>query len=220
MGLEIFLIPIRCHHTIHCGFLSKLGQDAALSPRTSCGWSPSVLAVPTESPHRLGPVPAVSHPESDESPPPLDRDLHCVACVRRTSSSPRHRFFSSHLLIVIEDPALLPAHRPQQSSTSMAAPLSATGLSNSLHSTFHGSWATSFAGGDRAMLARPAPASVRVSRPRRSLPRMGNVNEGKGIFAPLVVFTRNIIGRKRFNQLRGKAIALHSQVSVCVCVHI
>ncbi|CAD5184813.1 protein PROTON GRADIENT REGULATION 5, chloroplastic-like [Musa acuminata AAA Group] len=99
----------------------------------------------------------------------------------------------------------------------MAAPLSATGLSNSLHSTFHGSWATSFAGADRAMLARPAPASVRVSRPRRSLPKMGNVNEGKGLFAPLVVFTRNIIGRKRFNQLRGKAIALHSQVITEFC---
>jgi hypothetical protein len=43
---------------------------------------------------------------------------------------------------------------------------------------------------------------------------MGNVNEGKGIFAPLVVVTRNIVGRKRFNQLRGKAIALHSQVQI------
>lgn len=41
---------------------------------------------------------------------------------------------------------------------------------------------------------------------------MKNVNEGKGIFAPLVVVTRNVIGKKRFNQLRGKAIALHSQV--------
>jgi hypothetical protein len=41
---------------------------------------------------------------------------------------------------------------------------------------------------------------------------MGNVNAGKGLFAPLVVVARNIIGRKRFNQLRGKAIALHSQV--------
>jgi len=43
---------------------------------------------------------------------------------------------------------------------------------------------------------------------------MGNVNAGKGLFAPLVVVARNIIGRKRFNQLRGKAIALHSQVSL------
>jgi hypothetical protein len=43
---------------------------------------------------------------------------------------------------------------------------------------------------------------------------MGNVNAGKGLFAPLVVVTRNIVGRKRFNQLRGKAIALHSQVAL------
>lgn len=42
---------------------------------------------------------------------------------------------------------------------------------------------------------------------------MKNVNEGKGLFAPIVVITRDIIGKKRFNQLRGKAIALHSQVS-------
>ena len=40
---------------------------------------------------------------------------------------------------------------------------------------------------------------------------MGNVNEG-GVFAPLVVAIRPIIGVKRFNQLRGKAISLHSQV--------
>lgn len=53
---------------------------------------------------------------------------------------------------------------------------------------------------------------VRVAKPIRSSPVMKNVNEGKGIFAPLVVVTRNVIGKKRFNQLRGKAIALHSQV--------
>ncbi|CAA6673299.1 unnamed protein product [Spirodela intermedia] len=46
---------------------------------------------------------------------------------------------------------------------------------------------------------------------------MKNVNEGKGLFAPLVVVTRNIIGKKRFNQLRGKAIALHSQVITEFC---
>ncbi|XP_024381828.1 protein PROTON GRADIENT REGULATION 5, chloroplastic [Physcomitrium patens] len=52
-----------------------------------------------------------------------------------------------------------------------------------------------------------------VSCPRVAQPRaMGNKNEGKGIFAPLVVVTRNVMGKKEFNQLRGKAIALHSQV--------
>ncbi|KAH7299484.1 hypothetical protein KP509_24G014200 [Ceratopteris richardii] len=51
----------------------------------------------------------------------------------------------------------------------------------------------------------------------RAVPRMGNVNEGKGIFAPLVVLVRNAVGKKRFNQLRGKAIALHSQVITEFC---
>jgi hypothetical protein len=32
-----------------------------------------------------------------------------------------------------------------------------------------------------------------------------------GPFAPLVVVTRNIMGKKEFNQFRGKAISLHSQ---------
>jgi len=40
---------------------------------------------------------------------------------------------------------------------------------------------------------------------------MGNTNEG-GLFAPIVVAIRPIIGVKRFNQIRGKAISLHSQV--------
>lgn len=69
------------------------------------------------------------------------------------------------------------------------------------------------------MTAHKAVSSgqVRVARPVRSRPMMGNVNEGKGIFAPLVVVTRNIVGKKRFNQLRGKAIALHSQVITEFC---
>ncbi|XP_076948055.1 protein PROTON GRADIENT REGULATION 5, chloroplastic-like [Bidens hawaiensis] len=84
-----------------------------------------------------------------------------------------------------------------------------------LSSSFHGSWGTSIAGEDySAMLAKSsvAPTWVKVGKPLRYGPMMGNVNEGKGVFAPLVVVTRNIVGKKRFNQLRGKAIALHSQV--------
>jgi len=46
---------------------------------------------------------------------------------------------------------------------------------------------------------------------------MGNKNAGKGIFAPVVVVTRNIVGVKQFNQLRGKGIALHSQVITEFC---
>ncbi|KAJ4785010.1 Proton gradient regulation 5 [Rhynchospora pubera] len=68
-------------------------------------------------------------------------------------------------------------------------------------------------------MAAPVSVSVRhrSTAPARLQIRMGNVNEGKGIFAPVVVIVRNIIGRKRFNQLRGKAIALHSQVITEFC---
>ncbi|KAJ0612504.1 putative protein PROTON GRADIENT REGULATION 5 [Helianthus annuus] len=93
--------------------------------------------------------------------------------------------------------------------------LTATGFTSS----FHGTWGTSIAGEDYStMVAKTAPIRVRVgTNPLRSGPMMGNVNEGKGIFAPLVVITRNIVGKKRFNQLRGKAIALHSQVITEFC---
>ncbi|ERN04204.1 hypothetical protein AMTRI_Chr08g168310 [Amborella trichopoda] len=73
-------------------------------------------------------------------------------------------------------------------------------------------WAQSFGGDERAWLTKAGTRWVRCARPSRARPMMGNVNEGKGLFAPLVVVARNIIGKKRFNQLRGKAIALHSQV--------
>jgi hypothetical protein len=33
-----------------------------------------------------------------------------------------------------------------------------------------------------------------------------------GPFAPLVVVTRNVMGKKEFNKFRGKAISVHSQV--------
>ncbi|WVZ91601.1 hypothetical protein U9M48_037749 [Paspalum notatum var. saurae] len=82
-------------------------------------------------------------------------------------------------------------------------------------------WSSSVSGsGDDQYL----PVVVAASRRRRRQPplrspaqMMGNVNAGKGLFAPLVVVARNIIGRKRFNQLRGKAIALHSQVITEFC---
>ena len=56
---------------------------------------------------------------------------------------------------------------------------------------------------------------ARPARARRGALEVvaGNTNEG-GLFAPIVVVARNIIGVKRFNQIRGKAIALHSQVRV------
>ena len=44
----------------------------------------------------------------------------------------------------------------------------------------------------------------------------GNKGEN-GIFAPIVRITRNAMGTKEFNQLRGKAISLHSQVIKDFC---
>nr|GLL43554.1 protein PROTON GRADIENT REGULATION 5, chloroplastic [Ipomoea trifida] len=76
---------------------------------------------------------------------------------------------------------------------------------------FKGGFSAAVGGEDYAALARKMPVFVRVARPVRAQPMMKNVNEGKGVFAPLVVVVRNIVGKKRFNQLRGKAIALHSQ---------
>ncbi|XP_043718538.1 protein PROTON GRADIENT REGULATION 5, chloroplastic-like [Telopea speciosissima] len=93
----------------------------------------------------------------------------------------------------------------------------ATGFKGGLGSSFHGSWGTSLAGEDYASVAKSVPRWVRVGKPIRLQPVMKNVNEGKGLFAPAVVLTRNIIGKKRFNQLRGKAIALHSQVITEFC---
>jgi hypothetical protein len=95
----------------------------------------------------------------------------------------------------------------------MATSISATGC---VGSSFYGSWGTSMYGEDYTLLAKSVSSQVRIGRsnkPVRLQPMMKNVNEGKGIFAPIVVVTRNIVGKKRFNQLRGKAIALHSQVN-------
>ncbi|KAK9665779.1 hypothetical protein RND81_14G135600 [Saponaria officinalis] len=73
-------------------------------------------------------------------------------------------------------------------------------------------------GDDYPMLMKSFPGQAQVPRkPIRAQPMMKNVNEGKGLFAPLVVVTRDIVGKKRFNQLRGKAIALHSQVITEFC---
>lgn len=94
----------------------------------------------------------------------------------------------------------------------MAAAVCATGFKGGLSSSFHGSWGKSVGGEDYPMLAKTVPSHVRVGKPVRLQPMMGNVNEGKGLFAPLVIVARNIIGKKRFNQFRGKAISLHSQV--------
>lgn len=59
--------------------------------------------------------------------------------------------------------------------------------------------------------AATIPASYFTSSaPRRRTVTMGNKG-ATGPFAPLVVAIRNVYGTKNFNQLRGKAISLHSQ---------
>lgn len=98
----------------------------------------------------------------------------------------------------------------------MAAAASLSAHQGLLGTSFYGAWGNSISGDDyHTMLAKTtAPRQqAKVSRKLiRVQPMMKNVNEGKGLFAPLVVVTRDIVGKKRFNQLRGKAIALHSQV--------
>ncbi|GKU85700.1 hypothetical protein SLEP1_g328 [Rubroshorea leprosula] len=99
----------------------------------------------------------------------------------------------------------------------MAVSISATGFKGGLGTSL--SWGSSIAGEDSALLAKSVQnqVRVRVAKPVRFQPVMKNVNEGKGLFAPIVVVSRNVIGKKRFNQLRGKAIALHSQVITEFC---
>ena len=99
----------------------------------------------------------------------------------------------------------------------MAAAASLSASQGLLGTSFYGGWGSSICGEDyHTMLAKttaPRQHFAKLSRkPIRVQPMMKNVNEGKGLFAPIVVVTRNIVGKKRFNQLRGKAIALHSQV--------
>ncbi|KAJ0967532.1 hypothetical protein J5N97_024449 [Dioscorea zingiberensis] len=74
---------------------------------------------------------------------------------------------------------------------------------------------TFLAGDDRALFLKPVNPSTRLAKPSRPCTIMGSSNQG--VFAPLVVLARNVLGRKRFNQLRGKAIALHSQVITEFC---
>ena len=37
------------------------------------------------------------------------------------------------------------------------------------------------------------------------------------MFAPLVIVVRQQLGKRQFNQIRGQAIALHSQIITRVC---
>lgn len=65
---------------------------------------------------------------------------------------------------------------------------------------------------DRAPPRRSlSSAPTTPSAATRRVTRMGNAATG-GPFAPLVRVVRNAMGVKEFNQFRGKAISLHSQV--------
>ena len=57
--------------------------------------------------------------------------------------------------------------------------------------------------------AAPRPAACRGATPLRVV--AGNASES-GPFSPLVVLLRSAVGVKPFNNFRGKAISLHSQV--------
>nr|BAE00075.1 PGR5 [Portulaca grandiflora] len=77
---------------------------------------------------------------------------------------------------------------------------------------------SSFASGENyGLLVKSVPAQVRIPKQAVRLRPMMSVNEGKGLFAPIVVVTKKILGQKQFNQIRGKAIALHSQVITEFC---
>jgi len=69
---------------------------------------------------------------------------------------------------------------------------------------------SAFLAGSSRLPVRPSRAAV-ACRPARLAVHAGNDYE-TGVFSPLVVAVRNVMGVKEFNQFRGKAISLHSQV--------
>eukprot|EP00245_Coleochaete_scutata_P003713 TRINITY_DN1555_c0_g1_i1.p1 TRINITY_DN1555_c0_g1~~TRINITY_DN1555_c0_g1_i1.p1 ORF type:complete len:152 (-),score=19.39 TRINITY_DN1555_c0_g1_i1:315-770(-) len=102
-------------------------------------------------------------------------------------------------------------------ASSCGASVSQGGMSEGIRlgSAFTGGWDSSISGNGcselRAMVSRP-----QGGRGLRGEVSMKN-HATTGIFAPLVRVTRGIIGTKDFNQLRGKGIALHSQVITEFC---
>ena len=70
-------------------------------------------------------------------------------------------------------------------------------------------------------MARPVARRAPIRAPTRGPVRTvaGNSAED-GIFTPIVKVTRNIMGAKEFNKLRGKGISLHSQVITEFCKQI
>ena len=77
-----------------------------------------------------------------------------------------------------------------------------------------------------AVAGARVPARARFNRAPIRAPTRGPVrtvagnSAEDGIFTPIVKVTRNIMGAKEFNKLRGKGISLHSQVITEFCKQI
>eukprot|EP00475_Leptophrys_vorax_P017704 TRINITY_DN24304_c1_g1_i1.p1 TRINITY_DN24304_c1_g1~~TRINITY_DN24304_c1_g1_i1.p1 ORF type:complete len:120 (-),score=4.96 TRINITY_DN24304_c1_g1_i1:94-453(-) len=61
------------------------------------------------------------------------------------------------------------------------------------------------------LAAGNSSSGSRGARATPAVVAMANPHEGKGVFAPAVSAAKAVIGEKTFNQMRGKAIAVHSQ---------
>jgi hypothetical protein len=103
---------------------------------------------------------------------------------------------------------------PLTSSTRCLAPSAPSKILPA--SEMRGQWGSQMNGEGRVHLRRAVNFVQVGTRPVRPQVQMGNKNV-TGIFAPVVVIARNILGAKKFNQLRGKGIALHSQVITEFC---
>ena len=67
--------------------------------------------------------------------------------------------------------------------------------------------------------AAARPVQVATERKSGALAlNMGKVS-ANGPFTPLVVALRSVVGEKKFNQIRGKGITLHSQVIGEFCMY-
>ncbi|XRB13968.1 proton gradient regulation 5 protein [Pseudoscourfieldia marina] len=74
--------------------------------------------------------------------------------------------------------------------------------------------------GARPMARRPPVAAPRRGQSSRAVRTVAGNSAEDGIFTPIVKVTRNIMGAKEFNKLRGKGISLHSQVITEFCKQI
>mmetsp|Transcript_42925 Transcript_42925/g.83950 ORF Transcript_42925/g.83950 Transcript_42925/m.83950 type:complete len:152 (-) Transcript_42925:363-818(-) len=95
-----------------------------------------------------------------------------------------------------------------------APPLAPTGRMSSISSS-----GSSLLGGAPAQADRQgASASDRATAGGLTSLHMGK-QAAFGPFTPVVIGARSVVGEKRFNQIRGKGITLHSQVITEFCVY-